>query len=392
MEQIEVIKNVLDKYMKQRKKYIFGIYDAEDRIFYSILQRENSGYRVAMVGCYILEELETLTDGLGKIRLEALKQGITEDKICVTLPQSRFFSYEKSFPDIAKDEVQRMIGWHAEANVPFDAGTYRMAYEEEGADEEGIQYKIYAVEESEIEWWMGVCCDAECYAAEFAAEDEGTLKKIPDRENEYLYTPGDVTLHIDEEQFSELHLGCLSGTLNYAEHRGILFLDGIQEKCPFLMKKTVAAMLCGLMLAVYMGIYAYDCFRLQNLDEELRANSRREVLVEDLLNGKAMADDLEADINKRRGIIKKLADDRIPMRAILAEMGTAPVERAWFTDMRFSEDSKSIILNGRAEDYGKLSEMINGLKKIPKGHFNNVEIGKFEVKNGETVFELKVNI
>ncbi len=166
MEQIEVIKNVLDKYMKQRKKYIFGIYDAEDRIFYSILQRENSGYRVVMVGCYILEELETLTDGLGKIRLEALKQGITEDKICVTLPQSRFFSYEKSFPDIAKDEVQRMIGWHAEANVPFDAGTYRMAYEEEGADEEGIQYKIYAVEESEIEWWMGVCCDAECYASE----------------------------------------------------------------------------------------------------------------------------------------------------------------------------------------------------------------------------------
>ncbi len=392
MEQIEVIKNVLDKYMKQRKKYIFGIYDAEDRIFYSILQRENSGYRVAMVGCYILEELETLTDGLGKIRLEALKQGITEDKICVTLPQSRFFSYEKSFPDIAKDEVQRMIGWHAEANVPFDAGTYRMAYEEKGADEEGIQYKIYAVEESEIEWWMGVCCDAECYASEFAAEDEGTLKKIPDRENEYLYTPGDVTLHIDEEQFSELHLGCLSGALNYAEHRGILFLAGIQEKCPFLMKKTVAAMLCGLMLAVYMGIYAYDCFRLQNLDEELRANSRREVLVEDLLDGKARADDLEADINKRRGIIKKLADDRIPMRAILAEMGTAPVERAWFTDMRFSEDSKSIILNGRAENYGKLSEMINGLKKIPKGHFNNVEIGKIEVKNGETVFELKVNI
>ncbi len=141
-----------------------------------------------------------------------------------------------------------------------------------------------------------------------------------------------------------------------------------------------------------MGIYAYDCFRLQNLDEELRANSRREVLVEDLLDGKARADDLEADINKRRGIIKKLADDRIPMRAILAEMGTAPVERAWFTDMRFSEDSKSIILNGRAEDYGKLSEMINGLKKIPKGHFNNVEIGKIEVKNGETVFELKVNI
>ena len=111
-----------------------------------------------------------------------------------------------------------------------------------------------------------------------------------------------------------------------------------------------------------------------------------------MLRDKAKAEDLEADINKRRNLIKKLADDRLPIRAILAEMGTAPVERAWFTDMQCSEGSQGITLKGCTDDYGKLSNLINGLKKIPNGHFQNVEIGKIEVKNGETDFELKLNV
>ena len=392
MKLIEEIKNVLNRCIKQRDKYIFGIYDAEDRIFYCILHREHEGYRVALSGCYVLEAMETLTDGLEKIRLAALKQGIGEEKICITLPESRFFSYEKNFPNIDKNEIRRMIGWNAEANVPFEAGLYRLAYEEEAADEGEIRYKIFAMYESEIEWWKGVCSDAECCAAEFTVEAEGSLEKITDKENEYLYTPGELIIHVAEEQRSSLHIGCLSGAINYAEHRGVLFFEDSQEKCPFFLKKTVAGIICGLLSMTYIGIYGYDLSRVHSLEDELRANTSRELLVEDVLRDKAKAEDLEADINKRRNLIKKLADDRLPIRAILAEMGTAPVERAWFTDMQCSEGSQGITLKGCTDDYGKLSNLINGLKKIPNGHFQNVEIGKIEVKNGETDFELKLNV
>lgn len=390
MEFVEGISNVVKKYFKQKEKYIFGVYEDSNRIFYCILHSENDGYRLVLSGCYELNDMETLGDGLENIRMLAIKQGINADKLCIILSESSVFSYQKSFPNMSRDEIKRMIGWHAEANIPFDAGTYRLAYKEEGINEDGIVYKIFAVENAEIEWWNEACREAECEAIEITVGDDSKFFNIPDSKNEYLYGDSDVVIYADDGQMANVHKGCLSGIINYAETNGVFFMEGVKSKYNFFyrQKKLIAA-LCGSLLMTYCGIYAYDCYQLNHLEDTIRINTRKEALVSDLLEGKEKVDNLETNINHRRGLIKKLVDERMPLRAIFAEMGTVPLEGVWFTDVQCSEGG-NMILKGCAEDYGGVTELVKGLKKIPNGHFKNVEIGKIEAKNGIKNFELKV--